>query len=384
MRYRKLKARQIFDGHRLKEGVILVVREDGTVEDLVPEGEVSDEVESWDGILVPGWINCHCHLELSHLKGAIPDGSGLVDFVLSVVKQRGQKEAGKLEQIKAAEAEMFANGTVAVADICNTIDAIEVKKKSEIAWHSLVEVINLHDDQAQQKLLQCEAVWQQHLNAGLPAVLTPHAPYSISSRTFAQINQLTEGKTISVHNQETAAENELYQKGTGGFLKLFAALGIEQSPFPISGRSSLQTWLPSFTNGQTIFLVHNTFISEEDIVFAKDHARQHGLQLVYCLCPNANWYIEKALPPVDLLLKHDCTIVLGTDSYGSNWQLSIATEIKRLKEHFPQIEVEVLLQWATRNGAAALGLPQLGTFEKGKKPGVVLFSETDFTAQRIV
>lgn len=144
-------------------------------------------------------------------------------------------------------------------------------------------------------------------------------------------------------------------------------------PLPISGKSSVRTWLPYFNNRQTIILVHNTYMAEEDIVFANDYALQNGLQLVYCLCPNANLYIEEKLPPVDLFIKHNCDIVLGTDSYGSNRQLSITSEMAAIRSCFPHIPVTTLLQWATLNGAEALQWQNdLGSFDSGKRPGLVL------------
>ena len=384
MRYRKLKADRIFDGKGFLKDRVLVLDETGVVQDLLPSNEVSGDVEEVKGTVVPGLINCHCHLELSHLKGVIQPGTGLVAFLLSVIRQRGSVEVDKEALIAAAEKELYNNGVVAVADICNTADAVAVKQQSNIYWHSLIEVLNMRDEGALDKLQHCEGVLQQHTAKDLSAVLTPHAPYSVSARTLHEINNRTAGKIISVHNQETPAENELFQKGTGDFLQLYAALGSAASPFAVSRKSSLQTWLPYFTNGQTILLVHNTFIEEEDILFAQEHAQKHGLKIIYCLCPNANLYIEQALPPVDLLLKHNCHVVLGTDSYSSNWQLSIANEIKALKEKLPQLSLETLLQWATVNGAEALGLQHVGGFEKGKKPGVVLFNEQDFSVQRLV
>lgn len=382
MRFRKLKADRLFDGKRFLEGLVLVVSDDGTVADLAPENEAGSDIETFAGIITPGFINCHCHLELSHLKGTIPPGTGLVDFLLSVVKLRGQAEAEKWSAIQAAEKELWQSGTVAVADICNTTDAIMAKEESSLYWHNLIEVINLRDEHLEGNLGKCQTVLQQHTQKGLAAVLVPHAPYSISAKTFEAINAQTAGKIISIHNQESADENELFERGSGAFLKLYAAMGIEGSPFGVTGKSSLQTWLPYFTNGQTLLLVHNTFIEEADIVFAKAHAQQHGLKIVYCLCPNANLYIEDALPSVDLLIKHDCAIVLGTDSYSSNWQLNIAAEIKTLKGK-TKVSLETLLQWATGNGAAALGLAQYGQLARGKKPGVVLLNENNFTAQRI-
>jgi cytosine/adenosine deaminase-related metal-dependent hydrolase len=223
-------------------------------------------------------------------------------------------------------------------------------------------------------------VLQEHLR-GLPAphrsVLTPHAPYSISPRTFTLLNEATEGRIISIHNQEHPAEDELYKTGGGGLLNLFKIFGVEQSPFPITGKSSLQSCLPYFNKGQTLFLVHNTYIPEEDILFANRYAAANGLQLLYCVCINANLYIENKTPPIQRLLDNGCKLVLGTDSYSSNWQLSIAKEIGSVQQYFPSIPLETILQWATINGAEALQWDaDLGSFDTGKQPGLTML-ETD-------
>jgi cytosine/adenosine deaminase-related metal-dependent hydrolase len=384
MHYRNFKATQLFDGRTFSKGHVLVVREDGVIEAMIREEEVQGAIETFEGILMPGLINSHCHLELSHLKGVIPPGTGLVPFLISVVTKRGVQDAKKEEKIKGAEQELFQNGIVAVADICNTPDAIAVKKKSAIQWYNLIEVLNMRDATLQTAITNYKTVLQQHWDAGLDGVLTPHAPYTVSTATFNELNERTAGKRISVHNSETPAEDELFKKGTGAFLNLYKQFNYEQSPFAVSGKSSLQTWLPHFTKAQTILLVHNTFMSEADILFAKTHAAKYNLTLVYCLCPNANLYIENTLPPVDLFIKHGCHIVLGTDSYSSNWQLNIMSEIKTLREKLPHLELETLLCWATSNAGALWGFEKLGTFRKGTKPGVVLLNETAFSVRRIL
>ncbi|MEO7984286.1 MAG: amidohydrolase family protein, partial [Bacteroidota bacterium] len=122
---------------------------------------------------------------------------------------------------------------------------------------------------------------------------------------------------------------------------------------------------------QSLILVHNVYTKEEDVLFTK--LPVVNCQLSWCLCPNANQYISRQLPDIDLLIKQDCEIVLGTDSLASNHQLSILEEIKTIGKHFPHIATEKMLQWATSNGAKALQLDSLlGSFEKGKKPGVNL------------
>ena len=384
MRYRNFKGDKIFNGQTFSNAHVLVVREDGVIEDLIAEENVQGDVETFEGTLMPGLINCHCHLELSHLKDVIPPGTGLVPFLISMVTKRAADETTKQEKIALAERELFQNAIVAVADICNTADAVAVKKTSSIYWYNLIEVLNLRDANLTAALANYEAVLQQHTNAGLAATLTPHAPYTVSNATFTELNNRTAGKVISVHNSETISEDELFKTGGGDFLNLYKQFGINVSPFAVSGKSSLQTWLPHFTNGQTILLVHNTFMSEADIVFAKTHAAQYNLKLIYCLCPNANLYIENKLPPVDLFIKHDCHIVIGTDSYSSNWQLNIMSEIKTLRDHFPHLKLETLLRWATGNATSIWGFEKLGRFEKGLQPGVVLLNESDFSVRRIL
>jgi cytosine/adenosine deaminase-related metal-dependent hydrolase len=189
---------------------------------------------------------------------------------------------------------------------------------------------------------------------------------------------------ISIHNQEHPAEDDLYKTGGGEYLKLFKIFGINESPFPVTGLSSIRSILPYFNNGQTILLIHNTFMSEEDVLFAKKYADENGLTLIWCLCVNANLYIENNVPPIEMLMKNDCPLVLGTDSYSSNWQLSIAKEIKAITEEFPSISLETILQWATTNGAKALKWDdELGSFEKGKRPGLTLLSNDLKTSKRL-
>jgi aminodeoxyfutalosine deaminase len=377
MSFLKYSADRIFDGAQfLGEREVLIFNKDGSLKAIMDESEAGEGIRHFNGILTPGQVNCHCHIELSHMKGVILPRTGLVDFLLGVVKNRGEGENMVYEGIVAAEKEMSENGIVAVADICNTTHAIATKKASKMAWHNLVEVINMFDSNLEKQWQYYTGILEQHKMLGNPAfrsVLTPHAPYSVSPATHQAINKATGQAVISIHNQEANAENELFQKGSGGFLRLYQGLGLSQPPFAASGRSSLQTYLSHYTNGQTIILVHNTYIGEEDILFAKAHAEKHDLHIVYCLCPNANLYIENSLPPVHLLLKHDCHIVLGTDSYSSNWQLNITAEVKALLDHFPQLPIDTVLKWATSNGADVLdGSNKLGSFEIGKAPGLVL------------
>ncbi len=392
MAYKKFQSDQLFTGYELlPENYVLITNGEGRVEDIVPYPDAGDDIQKFPGILSPGFVNCHCHLELSHLKDVIPPHTGLIEFLCSVVTKRNFDPPTIQREIVKAENEMYDNGIVAVGDIGNTTDTAAIKSKSKIYWQNFVEVLSFTDEKAEENISQYKQI-AQTLETKLRVSslkhrtsLVPHAPYSISPKTFKLINEFTKDQIISIHNQEHPAEDELYKTGGGDYLRLFKIFGVDQSPFPVTGKTSIRSCLPYFNNGQTIFLIHNTYMPEEDIIWANKYADKNNLKLIYCFCPNANLYIENRLPPVELFIKHNCLLVVGTDSYSSNWQLSIAKEIETIHSAYSGIPLQNILQWATINGAKALQWDdELGSFEKGKKPGVTLLITNNWTSQKLV
>ncbi len=368
---------------------VLMTDDNGVIVDLVDVRDAGDDIETLNGLLTPGFINCHCHLELSHMKGMIPKHTGLVDFVFKVVNERhlAYRQAGFAEEeilgaIENAENEMLKNGIVAAGDICNNEFTIPQKIKKRLRFHNFIESSGFPPAVAELRFKRSLGFYNSYAAALTANSIVPHAPYSVSPEMFGMINDLPNNNILTIHNQEIAAENQFFENGKGDLLKMYEKMGIDISFFKPSGRSSLQTWLPYFTKGQSIILVHNVAISETDIEFAKLKTQDSRLptgscgKIFFCLCPNANLYISDALPDVNKLMKYDCNIVLGTDSLASNDQLSILEEIKTLIKRSPELDLAKLLQWATINGARALQMDDsLGSFEKGKKPGLVLIDE---------
>ena len=159
---------------------------------------------------------------------------------------------------------------------------------------------------------------------------------------------------------------------------MYHTLNIDQRHFTPTGKSSLQSYFPRLAPAKKIISVHNTQTEPADIVFANQQVMQAGNELFWCVCPNANLYIENSLPPIELLRRYNCTITVGTDSLASNHSLSILDELKVITKNFPDIPLEELLQWATINGAAALQMDKTrGSFEAGKQPGLVLIEGTE-------
>jgi len=216
MAYRKFAAPQLFNGYELLSDKVLITTEEGTVADIVNTNDAGENVEFFEGILSPGFINCHCHLELSHMKGLLPEKTGLVDFVFSVVTQRHFSESEILAAIERAEDEMLHNGIVAVGDICNNALTIPQKQKERLAYYNFIEVSGWLPEVAEKRFDHSIKVYEayQQMQIAIPKLrnkmqnsLSPHAPYSVSDELWKLLQPHFAGKTITIHNQETADED---------------------------------------------------------------------------------------------------------------------------------------------------------------------------------
>ncbi len=376
MRFNKLQADAIFTGTKmLSSNHVLILDEQKIIQEITDEKDAGEGIQKLKGILTPGFINCHCHLELSHMKGLIPEKTGLVDFVFSVVTQRHFAEEEILEAIANAESEMIQNGIAAAGDISNTSFTNAQKLQQNLHYYNFVETSGWLPQVARQRFERSKEVYDL-FEKHFPASIVPHAPYSVSDDLWSLIKPFYTNKAVSIHNQETAFEDELFLHNSGDFTRMYKMMNLDTSFFKLSGKSSLQTYFHKLTDAAHVILVHNTFIKEKDVEFVKN-ARPDDF-VSFCLCVNANQYIEQSLPPVEMFRKKHCNIVLGTDSLASNWSLSILDEMKTIQKSFPSIPLEELLMWATLNGARALQMDnKLGSFEKGKQPGVVLLQGFD-------
>ena len=374
--YKKLNATHFFYENQLQDSVdkVLIFNEKDEFVECINIKEAGEDVQQMEGILSPGFVNAHCHLELSHMKGMIPAHTGLQEFVKQIVALRQVAPEVIQEAIVNAEAEMMANGIVAVGDISNTLDTLTQKAKHNLAYYSFVELYDLDPTRAADKIEAGLEIQKQFQENCVRASLVPHAPYSVTNDLWNLLSAHFGIHTISLHNQETPDENDFFKTKTGSFLGMYERTKVNLDFFEATGLSALQSVLPVFKNAHHGILVHNSFTSAEDIQAV--HAAMDNA--FWCLCPNANQYIEQTMPPIELLRSEKAKMVIGTDSYASNWSLNILDELKTIQQHHPQIPLEEMIGWATLNGAQALQMDKhLGSFEKGKKPGVVLIKGVD-------
>ena len=379
MRY--LSADLIFPVHipPVSKG-ILVVDDDGKIIDLLDpiKNEISSSlpIERFNGILCPGFVNTHCHLELSHLKGKLSQKKGLPEFISEMIEKRNGDSEEIIHAMTQADTELFSEGIVAVGDISNSSISSNVKKKSRIYYHTFIELFDISSDRADKVFNEGIDLQKVFSENGLIASIVPHSLYTVSDRLMKLICVNTEkSKSVfSIHNQETSGENEMFEKGTGALIEKMQKLTSAFSNWKPSGKSSLTTFIDRFNPTFSVQLVHNTFTRLFDLQLML----RKNSNVYWCLCINANLFIENVTPDIPMLSNEKCLVTIGTDSYASNLSLSVLDELRMIATKYPKIALEEMLTWATLNGADFLRISdKYGSFEKGKKPGINHISEID-------
>ena len=373
---RIISANSIFNGiNFLSQEMALVIDDFGILKDIVKKTEIqSSEIEHYDGIIAPGFVNAHCHLELSHLFSHIDPKTGLIEFLKQVIAKRNN--FNKKEQEDAAieaDFKMRESGIVAVGDISNIDTTFKTKANSKIYYHTFIELIGLNP-------LHSETIFEKGLsllkeleNYNLIGSLAAHAPFSSSKlliNKIANYNGLN-NLAFSIHNQESEEETKFFAGRPSGINDLFAYLNIDINWFIPPKTSSLLSYLDEIPNKKSL-LVHNTFCKEEDIIASK-----HKF-INWCFCPGANLFIENTLPNCDLFLNHNQNWCIGTDSLASNQKLDMCFEASILLSKLPSISIESILKALTYNGAKALGIEdKFGKLIIGKNTGLNLIQHSD-------
>lgn len=382
-----ITAQQIHNGHGwLPEGSTIEVSDTGTI--IAVHEKPNSETKFYEGVLAPGFVNAHCHLELSHMKGLVAEHTGLIPFLKSIPAYRNNfSDEQKKEARQKAYHELYDNGVVAVGDIANTTDTMDVRMLDKLHVHTFVESLGFSEANAERSFEYAVQTYdafaaQQTNTKTLLQSIVPHAPYSVSSSLFRFIDKHRNGGVVvSVHNQESEEEDKFYISNEGGVRDLLHSLGIDDSLFTASGKSSIQSYLEWMDGPHRFMFVHNTFTKRGDVQYA-----HNKLQDVYwCLCPNANLYIENTLPDIAMFIGEGARMCIGTDSLASNHQLCIMSELWSIKTHCPDVSWGTLLTWATKNGAEALRMQDvIGTIDAGKTPGILQITGLSDSTQKAV
>lgn len=357
----------LVDG-RLERNIIVDVNSDGTITAIGQYDNIDREahVEFYPGILIPGMINAHCHLELSYLRGAIAEGGGYATFASEIGRVRGNFTIEeRVNAAKIADATMWEKGIEAVADIANDDLVMDIKERSHIEYKTMFEFfgLNNHDTTTLEQLAE------QYEDASV----TPHSTYSVQEREFNHLCQKY-SSLISLHFLESENEALLYEH-KGSLNEWYSRMGWE-CEF-LHHTTPAQRVANCVPKGSRLLLVHATSATKDDVSTIENRLKGGA---TWVLCPESNRYISNLRPPIEMLEEMGATIAIGTDSLASARRLSMVDNLMLLGD----IPLERLLSYATINGAKALGIDATkGSITLGKRPGLVIVEGVDYKTMRL-
>lgn len=323
-------------------------------------------VEFYPGILIPGMVNAHCHLELSYLRGAIAEGTGFAGFARAIGAVRNNYTTEeRISAATKADAQMWEEGVEAVLDIANDELIMAVKSRSHIEYVTLFELFGLNTHNIGTHL----AMAQRHARS----TITPHSTYSLQDRIFKDTCRANNG-VISVHMLESDDESELYHQ-RGSLAAWYERMGWECDFLDYGTPAKRIT--ASIEPDRRVVLVHGCKATTEDIQLLDEHFRHPA---TWVLCPESNRFISGTTPPVSLLRQMGAHLAIGTDSLSSARTLSMIDNLRQLVD----TPLEELLSWATIGGAKALNMDdRLGSLTLGKRPGLVVIKGADLHNMRL-
>jgi cytosine/adenosine deaminase-related metal-dependent hydrolase len=352
--------------------------DDGTIAAIGKCEDPGGESEFLSGqAIVPGFVNSHCHVELSYMRGLFKKGTGMAGFIdqINALRDTKSMEERKRDIVYWMD-KMWSRGVQAMADISNCADSFEIKQKSPMYTRTFLEVFGTEpEDSAEviRNVLQLQSIAS---GFGIDAAPTPHACYTMSPQLLTAVSRegLKSG-FLSYHSEETPEEEEMLKYGRGKMWENRKAAGM--SVPPVTGKSSLLYFIDRLKEAhpapfdEHILLVHEVCMDQEGIDAVKAVMRHPYI----ALCPCSNIFIHNALPPIELMRRNGLRLTIGTDSLSSNDDLDIVREMYCLQHHFEDVSLNELLTWACQNGAEFLEKEDIiGTLESGKKPGLVAIS----------
>jgi cytosine/adenosine deaminase-related metal-dependent hydrolase len=364
------------DGPTLADGAV-VVDERGEVHDVGPAGEVltrnaGARVERVRGVVMPGLVNAHTHVELSAMRGRVPGGSGFVPWVEHMIGMRAELAPEEdADAIERAVEELDAACTVGVGDVTNSLAAVGPLARRGIVGCVFHEAFGVEREPL---MLRIEAMpriveervgsWPSRDLAYAPA---PHTLYTTHPEGVKQLLRLARerGARTSLHLAEHAAERRFLESGDGPVSEWYASrLKLRRDLLECPARSPVALADDLGAIGPSVLLVHLTDARPEELELVV----RRGAPVVFC--PRSNLHIETKLPPLLAARAAGLLPALGTDSLASNASLDVLAEARALADRFPTVPAEELLRMATWAGARALGRSDVGRIARGARPGL--------------
>jgi cytosine/adenosine deaminase-related metal-dependent hydrolase len=365
------------DAEAIRDGAVVVdergaVLEVGNAGDVLPR-HAGAPVERVRGVLLPGLVNAHTHLELSALRGQVPGGAGFVPWVEHMLALRAEVEPEHdLEAIERGVDELVAFGTVAVGEVTNTLSAVRALARRGLVGCVFHEVFGVERAPLEKRVELLPRIVEEQVgswpSADLSYAPTPHTLYTTHPEVTRRVlrEARDRGVRASLHVAEHAAERRFLERGDGPVADWYESrLKLPRDRIATPGKSPIELADELGALAPHVVCVHLTDARSEELALVA----LRGPPVIFC--PRSNLFIETKLPP--LLAARAAGIMpgLGTDSLASNASLDVLAEARALADRFPTVPALELVRMATWAGACALGRGDIGRIARGARPGLL-------------
>lgn len=359
---------------------------DGTILDVGRASEVLPrhaglETRRVRGVVFPGLVNAHTHVELSFLHGKVPGGRGFVPWVDTLVAIRTESAPDEIDEaVSLAVQDLARFATVAVGEVTNSLAAVAALARTGLAGCVFHEVVGLDREAAMRRIEGLRAELEEKVPAWPTKELryapSPHTLYTLhedATRTLLA-SARERGVVASVHLAEHPSERLAVEEGEGPVPDWFRSRFKQHPTFPRRPLFDVAADVGALRPG--VVLVHLTEARPDELA----RVAASGASVVFC--PRSNLFIEGKLPPLLAARAAGLDVALGTDSLASNVSLDVLEEARTLADRFPSVPADELFAMASWNGARALGQKDLGRIARGARPGVFAVEDVQSTGDR--
>lgn len=350
------RARSVWTPSGLRTDTVVELDDAGRVRSVRPARD--GDGPTLDGMIVPGLVNAHTHVELSWAAGRVAGGHGFLAWVRELMGQQGSGGAERGARM------LHASGCGWVVDVSNTGTTAAALTGAGVPGVVAHELLGFDARDVPKRA----AVARAH-GAGRvrPA---PHALFSTApDLVHACVTAGDRRWPSTIHVGEAEDEARFLATGDGPLALLLDQLGRDWRWWSPPGRTALQVLDELGVLGPDLLLVHGVRLGADDRALAA--ARRAPL----VVCGRSNLHIGGTLPDVPAWLAAGVAVCLGTDSLASAPDLDVLGEIPVLAAAFPTVAPERWLAMVTHDAADAVRAPEAGRLEVGRRPGLLLLEQ---------
>jgi aminodeoxyfutalosine deaminase len=309
-------------------------------------------------VLMPGLVNAHCHLDFTMMRSAISPQRTFTDWIRRI---NALKRSLSDDDYRAAIAKGFAElrkwGTTTVANIESFPELLIGMEKPPIRTWWFFEMIDVRHRETSEDVVSGAMSFFEKNGDWLGGFgLSPHAPYTASGRLFELTAKVAQklGMRVTAHVAESHEEWQMFKDGSGAMYDFLLRLGRWMYDCHHDRTPLAHVAHHGCFDGEGWLLAHMNELDASDFALLASLPPNRRPSVVHC--PNSHRYFSHNPFPMRKLMEIGIPICLGTDSLASTDSLSLFEEMRTLAKREPWLGAPDILQMATCNGAAALGL----------------------------